>query len=62
MNGPAVAVVAVPKIRRAGDVKLGPRIYKTRAAIGRTIAGVHETFIEAPFLWYGRVFLKLTGE
>ena len=44
----------------SGDVKLGPWIYKTRAAIGRTIAGVHETFIEAPFLWYGRLFLKLT--
>jgi len=44
----------------SGDVKLGPWIYKTRAAIGRTIDGVHETFIEAPFLWYGRLFLKLT--
>jgi heat shock protein HtpX len=44
----------------SGDVKLGPWIYKTRAAIGRTIAGVHGTFIEAPFLWYGRQFLKLT--
>jgi Zn-dependent protease with chaperone function len=44
----------------SGDVKLGPWIYKTRAAIARTIAGVHETFVEAPFLWYGRQFLKLT--
>ena len=44
----------------SGDVKLGPWIYKTRAAIGRTIAGVHETFIEAPFQWYGRLFLRLT--
>jgi heat shock protein HtpX len=44
----------------SGDVKLGPWIYKTRAAIGRTIAGVHGTFIEAPFLWYGHQFLRLT--
>jgi heat shock protein HtpX len=44
----------------SGDVKLGPWIYKTRAAIARTIAGVHQTFVEAPFQWYGRQFLKLT--
>ena len=44
----------------SGDVKLGPWIYKTRAAIGRTIAGVQGTFVEAPFQWYGRRFLKLT--
>jgi Zn-dependent protease with chaperone function len=44
----------------SGDVKLGPWIYKTRAAIARTIAGVRETFVEAPFRWYGRQFLKLT--
>jgi heat shock protein HtpX len=44
----------------SGDVKLGPWVYKTRAAIGRTVAGVHGTFIEAPFQWYGRQFLKLT--
>jgi heat shock protein HtpX len=44
----------------AGDVKLGPWIYKTRAAIGRTIAGVGETLVAAPFLWYGGHFLRLT--
>jgi len=44
----------------SGDVKLGPWVYKTRGAIGRAIAGVHGTFIEAPFQWYGRQFLKLT--
>ena len=43
-----------------GDVSLGPWIYKTRAAIGRAIAGVHETIFEAPFRWYGRLFLKVT--
>lgn len=44
----------------SGDVKLGPWVHKTRAAISRTIAGVHGTFVEAPFQWYGRQFLKLT--
>jgi heat shock protein HtpX len=44
----------------AGDVAVGPWIYKTRSAIGRTIAGVRETMLEKPFLWYGRLFLRLT--
>ena len=44
----------------SGDVKLGPWIHKTRAAIGRTIAGVRGTFIEEPFLWYGRQFMRVT--
>ena len=41
---------------RGGDVKLGPWIYRTRATIGRTIAGMHETMLQAPFLWYGKQF------
>ncbi len=45
---------------RGGDVKLGPWIYRTRATIGRTIAGMHDTMLQAPFLWYGKQFLKLT--
>ncbi len=67
---PLLQALSVPELKAiiahefghylAGDVKLGPWIYKTRAAIGRTIAGVQGTFIEAPFLWYGRQFLKLT--
>ena len=44
----------------AGDVTLGPWIHKTRAAIGRTIAGVGQTIVAAPFLWYGGHFLRLT--
>ena len=45
-----------------GDTKLGPWIYKTRAAIGRTLenlSGVSET-LQAPFLWYGKMFLRIT--
>ena len=44
----------------SGDVALGPWIYKTRAAISRAIAGVHESWLEAPFQWYGKLFLKIT--
>lgn len=44
----------------AGDVALGPWIYKTRAAIGRTLFGVRETHLEAIFNWYARMFLRVT--
>jgi len=46
----------------SGDVKIGPWIYKTRAAIGRTLEGVHGGFIAAPFKWYGAHFLRLTHD
>jgi heat shock protein HtpX len=67
---PLLQAVSVPEFKAivahefghhwSGDVRLGPWIYKTRAAIARTIAGVHETFVEAPFRWYGRQFLRVT--
>ncbi|MFN7979621.1 MAG: M48 family metallopeptidase [Vicinamibacterales bacterium] len=45
----------------SGDVALGPWIYKTRAAIGRTIDGVQERqWLARPFEWYGHLFLRLT--
>jgi heat shock protein HtpX len=45
-----------------GDLKLGPWIYKTRAAIGRTVEGLgnHSGMLQLPFLWYGSCFLKIT--
>jgi heat shock protein HtpX len=45
-----------------GDTKLGPWIYKTRAAIGRTLHGLAEysSFLQKPFLWYGKTFLRLS--
>ena len=46
----------------SGDVAIGPWIYKTRAAIGRALEGVHGTMIEGPFKWYGNLFLRLTHE
>jgi Zn-dependent protease with chaperone function len=46
-----------------GDTKLGPWIYKTRNAIGRTIISLAEggsTIIRKPFEWYGTMFLRVT--
>src|SRR5262249_4618587 len=41
-----------------GDTKLGPWIYKTRAAIGRTLQGLASRgSLQAPFRWYGNQFL-----
>jgi Zn-dependent protease with chaperone function len=67
---PLLQAVTVPEFKAiiahefghysSGDVKLGPWIYKTRAAIGRTIASLGESAVQAPFLWYGRQFLTLT--
>jgi Zn-dependent protease with chaperone function len=44
----------------AGDVKLGPWIYKTRAAIGRTLAGLGDSWLSSVFNAYGNMFLRLT--
>jgi len=45
-----------------GDTKLGPWVYKTRGAIGRTLMGLsgHSAFLQKPFEWYGLGFLRLT--
>jgi Zn-dependent protease with chaperone function len=46
-----------------GDVKLGPWIYKTRAAIVRTVAKLAEggsRILHKPFVWYGKLFLRIT--
>jgi heat shock protein HtpX len=44
-----------------GDTKLGPWIYKTRAAIGRTIGNLgDDSWVQKPFLWYGKMFLRIT--
>jgi Zn-dependent protease with chaperone function len=44
-----------------GDVTLGPWIHKTRAAIGRTLAGVSgRRMLEELFNWYGRMFMRMT--
>jgi Zn-dependent protease with chaperone function len=43
-----------------GDVGLGPWIYKTRAAIGRTMAGLDQSYLQWIFNAYGRMFMRLT--
>ena len=45
-----------------GDTALGPWVYKTRAAIVRTIERVaqHSSLLSKPFFWYGLLFLRLT--
>jgi heat shock protein HtpX len=44
-----------------GDVALGPWIYRTRSAIGRTIASFRSnSLIQLPFALYGTLFLKVT--
>jgi heat shock protein HtpX len=67
---PLLQALSVPELKavlahefghyHSGDVALGPWLYKTRAAIGRTVSGVRDTWFEALFLWYGRLFLKVT--
>lgn len=45
-----------------GDTKLGPWVYKTRSAIGRTLESLSHvsSVIRAPFEWYGKTFLRIT--
>src|SRR2546425_7394449 len=45
-----------------GDTKLGPWIYKTRAAIGRTLRQLsgRSSALQKPFAWYGNLFLRIT--
>ena len=44
----------------AGDVTLGPWIYKTRVAIERALALLEESWLLDLFNWYGHMFLRLT--
>ena len=48
-----------------GDTKLGPWVYKTRGAIGRTLLSLQGddgkgSLLQLPFLWYGKLFLRIT--
>jgi heat shock protein HtpX len=45
-----------------GDTRVGRFVYQTRAAIGRTLEnlGEHGAMLQAPFLWYGRLFLRVS--
>jgi heat shock protein HtpX len=45
-----------------GDTRLGPWVYKTRAALMRTVRVLHEheSVLRHPFVWYGEMFLRVT--
>src|SRR2546421_3615200 len=45
-----------------GDTRLGPWIYRTRETIERVIrnASRQSAVLQLPFLWYGRMFLRVT--
>jgi Zn-dependent protease with chaperone function len=45
-----------------GDTKLGRFVYGTRAAIGRTLEnlGRHGSILQFPFIWYGKLFLRVS--
>ena len=45
-----------------GDTTLGPWIYKTRSALGRTVWALYKRrpWLSIPFLWYGKAFLRIT--
>lgn len=47
---------------QGGDTRLGPWVYKTRAAIGRTLRGLgaHSSMLQMPFVWYGNMFLRVS--
>ena len=47
---------------QGGDTRLGPWVYKTRAAIGRTLRGLgaHSSMLQKPFVWYGNMFLRVS--
>jgi heat shock protein HtpX len=44
-----------------GDTALAPWIYKTRAAIIRTVEHLGDSFIQKPFVWYAKMFLRITN-
>jgi heat shock protein HtpX len=52
-----------------GDTRLGPWIWRTRETIGRTIDQLtddeddswSQRAVRAPFLWYGKAFLRITN-
>jgi Zn-dependent protease with chaperone function len=68
---PLLQIVTVPELKAilahefghycAGDVRLGPWIYKTRAAIARTRQGLSGTLFESFFDGYARMFLRVSN-
>jgi heat shock protein HtpX len=69
---PLLQVLTVPQLRsviahefghfHGGDTRLGPFLYRTREAIGRTVTSLAEaeSLLQKPFEWYGKLFLRVT--
>lgn len=69
---PLMGILTVPQLRavlahefghfHGGDTALGPWIYRTRAALARTLQSLSErgSIVQMPFRWYGNLFLRLT--
>ncbi|MCC6673408.1 MAG: M48 family metallopeptidase [Planctomycetes bacterium] len=69
---PLLQVLSVPQLKsvlahefghfHGGDTRLGPFVYRTRDAIGRTVVNFQKagSLMGKPFEWYGRLFLRAT--
>lgn len=69
---PLLQVLSVPQLEsvlahefghfHGGDTRLGPFVYRTREAIGRTVRNFQkaESLLQKPFEWYGKLFLRVT--
>ena len=44
-----------------GDTALAPWVYKTRIAIVRTLGRLRSNLIQKPFIWYAKLFLRITN-
>ncbi len=68
---PLLQVLSISELRAAiahefghyygGDTALAPWVYKTRAAIFRTLEQLGDTLLQKPFVWYAGLFLRLTN-
>jgi len=45
----------------ASDVALSPWIHATRSAIARSVATIDDSIVGRPFVWYSRMFMRLTA-
>ena len=69
---PLLQTLTLPELRgvlahefghfHGGDVAIGPWIYKTRAALVRTVTELasHSKALSQVFLWYGNLFFRIT--
>jgi Zn-dependent protease with chaperone function len=69
---PLMQVLSVQQLRsviahefghyHGGDTRLGPFVYRTRDAIGRTVATFRnvDSLLHLPFHWYGKLYLRVT--